>query len=72
MNAIFEPFVTSEQAGEFLCLHPKTVEKMAREGRIPARKIGKFWRFRLSELDIAVSGTVKCAGCAYRLKKEEM
>jgi excisionase family DNA binding protein len=72
MNTTFEPFVNSEQAGKFLCLHPKTVEKMAREGRIPARKIGKFWRYRLSELDIAMAGTVNCPGYAYRLEKEEM
>ena len=71
MNVNFEPFVSSEKAGQFLCLHPKTVEKMARAGRIPARKIGKFWRYRLSELDSALSG-VNCHGYAYRLEKEEV
>jgi excisionase family DNA binding protein len=26
------------------------VERMARDGRIPAKRIGKYWRFRASEL----------------------
>ena len=29
----------------------KTVCKLAAEGKIPAFKVGKFWRFRKSEID---------------------
>jgi len=70
MNADFEPFIDSKTAGELLDLHPKTVEKMARDGRLPARKIGKFWRYRASELDAALRSSVNCDGYAYRLEKE--
>ncbi|HTC92479.1 MAG TPA: helix-turn-helix domain-containing protein [Terriglobales bacterium] len=50
----FEPFVTSDEAARFLSLHPKTVERWARAGRIPGHPVGygsrKQWRFLLSEL----------------------
>jgi excisionase family DNA binding protein len=55
---IFEPLVDSKEAGEALGLHPKTVERMARDGRIPAKRIGKYWRFRASELDAWFRGTL--------------
>ena len=49
-----EPFVTPEEAADFLKISPVTVRKMAREGWLPAHPIGngvrKRWRFRISEL----------------------
>ena len=48
----YEPLLTDVEAAKFLGgLHPKTVQRMARRGEIPAYRIGKFWRFRASELD---------------------
>ncbi len=47
----FEPTLTLREAAQALALHPDTVKKMAQAGRIPAVKLGKYWRFRLSELD---------------------
>lgn len=44
--------LTAEQAAERLGLHPKTVSRMAREGRLSATKIGGRWRFRADELVI--------------------
>ena len=32
-------------------IHRKTLERMALRGEIPGHKIGRFWRFRHSELD---------------------
>ena len=49
-----EPFVTPEDAGEFLRISPVTIKKMARQGDIPAHALGtgarRRWRFRISEL----------------------
>ena len=50
-NYRFEPMLTLQEAAKALALHPDTVKKMAQTGRIPAVKLGKYWRFRLSELD---------------------
>ena len=46
-----EPVWKSEDAAKFLRLHAATVKRMAREGQIPAFRIGNRWRFRPSELD---------------------
>ena len=47
----FDPLCDSYQAAAFLGVHPKTLQKMARDGRVPAHRIGTLWRFRISELD---------------------
>ena len=41
----------SATAAELLKVHRKTLERMALRGEVPAHKVGKFWRFRCSELD---------------------
>jgi excisionase family DNA binding protein len=47
----FEPLLTAEEAADHLRIHVKTVQKLAREGKIPTVRMGKYWRFRLSSLD---------------------
>lgn len=47
----FEPLLDSVQAAELLRIHPKTLQRMARNGEIVATQIGKLWRFRASELN---------------------
>ena len=37
--------LTAKQVAEYLHIHPLTVHRYAREGRIPAFKIGTDWRF---------------------------
>ena len=50
----FEPYVDSAAAGQFLGLHPVTVMRLAREGRLPGHPVRnakrRQWRFLLSEL----------------------
>jgi excisionase family DNA binding protein len=57
----FEELIDAGQAGKLLGIHPKTVQRMAREGALPAIRIGKYWRFRLSQLDAWVRSTVNSA-----------
>lgn len=47
----FEPLLDTVTAANLLKIHRKTLERMALRGEIPSHKIGKFWRFRASELD---------------------
>lgn len=53
-----EPFVDANRAAEFLCLRPRRLLELARQGAIPAHPLGdgkrKAWRFRLSELATAM------------------
>jgi len=37
--------MTAKEVADYLNLHPLTVHKYAREGKIPAFKIGTDWRF---------------------------
>jgi len=37
--------MTTKDLAEYLKLHPLTVHRYAREGKIPAFKIGTDWRF---------------------------
>ena len=50
-----EHYVSSDEAASFLGLNLRTVQRLAREGTIPAHPFGersrKTWRFLLSELD---------------------
>ena len=48
---IFEQFIDLQTAARLLQVHPDTLKKKARDGEIPGRKIGRRWRFRVSELD---------------------
>jgi excisionase family DNA binding protein len=43
--------MTSVEAAEYLKMHVKTVCRLAKEGKIPARKVGSEWRFLRSVLD---------------------
>ncbi len=49
-----EVFVNASEAGAFLGLHPATVQRLARQGLIPAHPIAgrkrRHWRFLRSEL----------------------
>lgn len=50
----FEPFVSAQEASKFVRLHPVTIQRLAREGILPAHPVGegrrRRWRFLLSEL----------------------
>ncbi|TRZ47121.1 DNA-binding protein [bacterium] len=37
--------LTAKEVADYLGLHPLTVHRYAREGKIPAFKIGTDWRF---------------------------
>jgi excisionase family DNA binding protein len=50
-NCTFEPLMEVEAAATSLSLHPKTLMRMAREHRIPAFHVGRYWLFRASLID---------------------
>ena len=47
----FEPLLSEADVGKMLGLHPKTVQRLARRGDLPAVRIGRYWRFRASLLN---------------------
>jgi excisionase family DNA binding protein len=50
-TAPFERLIDSGEAAGLLKIHPKTLQKMARNGEIVGVQIGKLWRFRASALN---------------------
>jgi len=71
MNYEFEPLIDADEVGKLLGLHPKTVQQMARSGRMPGIRVGKFWRFRKSQIDRWLHSEVNCAGYACRQNEED-
>ncbi len=47
----FEPLLDVPEAAELLRVHPKTVQALARAGKVPCFRMGKYWRFRKSALE---------------------
>jgi excisionase family DNA binding protein len=47
----FEPLISAATTAEMLNLHPVTLLRWAREGRIPHHRLGRRVVFRVSELE---------------------
>lgn len=55
MNDSQEKWISIDEAAEYLDVKPGTIRSWLRKDKgIPAHKIGKQWKFKLSELDIWV------------------
>ena len=55
INEHNEKWISIDEAAEFLGVKPGTVRGWLRKNKdMPAHKIGKQWKFKLSELDIWV------------------
>jgi excisionase family DNA binding protein len=72
-NQITEPLLDCNAAATVLGgLHPKTVERWAREGRIPAYRYCRHWRFRVSDLEVWIRSPVhsSCHPCRLQEKSD--
>lgn len=49
--------MTVEETAEFLRVPVSSVYKMAQQGKIPAQKVGRHWRFYLPTIKLWMSGT---------------
>jgi excisionase family DNA binding protein len=43
--------LTPIEAGEYLNLHVQTIHRLAKNGLIPALKVGRRWRFKKAALE---------------------
>jgi chromosome partitioning protein len=50
-GACLEDVVTVEEAARYLKLHPKTIQRWCREGRVPSLRVGSRYRIRQRDLD---------------------
>jgi excisionase family DNA binding protein len=49
---VFEPLLDSDESAQLLRIHPKTLQRMARNRQIHGIRVGKLWRVRASDLEI--------------------
>ena len=43
--------LTIDELAEYLKISRSTLYKLAQEGRVPCRKVGRHWRFRKQAID---------------------
>ncbi len=60
------PVLTLTEASRFIRVSEKTLGTMARDGRIPAQKVGREWRFLLPALEEWLKGTPNTSRVAER------
>ena len=46
-----EEVLTAEEVAEYLRIHPYTVRRLVRAGKLPGFKVGGQWRFKKEEID---------------------
>jgi len=46
-----EKWSSIEEIAEHLQVHKDTIRLWIKKGEIPAHKLGRLWRFRISEID---------------------
>ena len=51
MDLVDSDILTLEELHSYLKIPKPTIYVLAQNGRIPAAKVGKHWRFRRSEID---------------------
>lgn len=52
-----EKYYTVEEISEMIKIHPKTVQRYIREGRLKANKVGKSWRVSGHDLSTFTEGS---------------
>lgn len=50
-----EPLLDSDQAAAIMQIHPKTLQRYARQGIVRGFQLGTMWRFRASDIDRWIS-----------------
>ena len=63
----FEPLLDAVEAAALLRMHPNTLRMKARLGEIPGRHVGKYWRFRISDLNNWIGRQEQGRRCASQL-----
>jgi excisionase family DNA binding protein len=69
----YELPIDTREAADYVGFHPKTVERMARMGEIPAHPVSgvsrKTWKFYPSELDVRLRAKV-CGSLLMKSKRD--
>jgi excisionase family DNA binding protein len=58
---VVEKMVSVGEAAEVVGVHPKTLGRLIRNGEVPAVRVGRQWRIRLSDLEPGYQAPRKAA-----------
>ena len=50
-----EPLLDTDQAAAIMRVHPKTLQRYARQGLVRGFQLGTMWRFRATDIDRWIS-----------------
>jgi excisionase family DNA binding protein len=50
-----EPLLDTDEAAAIMRVHPKTLQRYARQGVVRGFQLGTMWRFRASDIDRWIS-----------------
>lgn len=64
-------YYTVEQIAELLNMHPKTIQRYIREGKIKANKVGKEWRVTGHDLSLFTEGSSAVSKKARDISRSE-
>ena len=56
----FEDLSSAAEAAELLRVHEKTLQALARAGKVPCVRLGRYWRFRKATLNAWVERQLVC------------
>jgi len=57
-------YLTLQQVSEYIGFSPKTLYTWVEEGKIPAYKVGRAWRFDVNEIDTFIKNKYNGATCS--------
>ena len=62
--------MTVEEVARYLRLKPQTIYKWAQNGKIPAAKLGKEWRFKKTLIDAWIDAAMSESLAMQKLKEK--
>lgn len=59
-------YMTTRQAAEYLQVHPRTIQRLAREGEVRSARVGRCFRFLVEWLDEYANRATPSDASAFR------
>ncbi|MBN2419142.1 MAG: helix-turn-helix domain-containing protein, partial [Deltaproteobacteria bacterium] len=57
--SILAKIMTTKETAKYLRLHQITICKLSKQGKIPAIRIGRVWRYDKDKIDDWITGNLK-------------
>ena len=65
--AELERWVSSKEIAQYIGINKDTLQRWITDGKIPCHRVGRLWKFKISEIDawikkqrVCIKGMIKC------------